>query len=103
MIGMCTRFFVLGLLGAHAALGQTISFVRHLSGAQSLEGAVAVTRDATAMYVLTTASVRKVDFTGAVNWMRPVAGGRSIVANGSGVYVAGVTRRALPGDPRAVP
>jgi len=48
MTRMCTSLFVLGLvLGVHAARGQAVSFVRHLSGAQSLESAVGITRDAT--------------------------------------------------------
>src|SRR4051812_33169435 len=90
---------VLGLvLGTHSARGQAVSFVRHLSGAQPLESATAITRDASGFYSLTTAAIRKLDSSGAVIWMRPVSGGRNVAANGSGVYVAGVTSHALPGE-----
>ena len=88
MTRMCTRLFVLGLvLGEHAARGQAVSFVRHLSGAQPLESAVGITRDATGIYAVTTTAVRKLDSTGAVIWMRPVSNCRGVAGNGSGVYV----------------
>jgi uncharacterized protein (TIGR03437 family) len=99
MTRMCTRLFVLGLvLGAHAARGQAVSFVRHLSGAQPLESAAAITRDATGIYAVTSAAVRKLDSTGAVIWMRPVSNCSSVAANGSGIYVGGITSHALPGE-----
>src|SRR5215469_4160799 len=99
MIGMGTRLFVLGLvLGTHAARGQAVSFVRQLSGAQPLEHAEGITRDATGIYAVTTAAVRKLDSTGAVIWMRAVSNCRGVAGNGSGIYVAGVTSRALPGE-----
>src|SRR3954451_23984986 len=104
MIATCSRLCVLGLvLGAHAAHGQAVSFVRHLSGTQLQESAVSVARDVTGTYVLTSASVRKVDPTGAVIWTRPAGIGRTIVANGSGIYLVGLTRDAQSGGPASGP
>ena len=96
---LSTHLFVLGLvLGTHVARGQAVSFVRHLSGVQPSESAVAVTRDSTGIYAVTSEAVRKLDSTGAAIWMRPVRNGRGVAGNGSGVYVAGVTSQALPGE-----
>jgi uncharacterized protein (TIGR03437 family) len=96
---MGVRLFVLELvLGAHGARGQAVSFVRHLSGAQPLESAVGITRDATGIYAVTTTAVRKLVSTGAVIWMRPVSNCRGVAGNGSGIYVTGVTSHALPGE-----
>jgi uncharacterized protein (TIGR03437 family) len=81
-----------------AARGQAISFVRQLSGAQALENAVGITRDATGFYAVTNAAIRKLDSAGAVIWMRPVRNCRGVAGNGSGIYVAGVTSQALPGE-----
>src|SRR5579883_1767808 len=94
-----TGLFVLGLvLGMDAARGQGISFVRQLSGAQALENAVGITRDATGFYAVTNAAIRKLDSAGADIWMRPVRASRAVAGNGSGIYVAGVTSQALPGE-----
>jgi uncharacterized protein (TIGR03437 family) len=94
-----TYLFVLGLvLGAHVARGQAVSIVRRLSGSQPFESAVAITRDATGLYALTTAAARKLDSTGAVIWMRPVSDSRGVAGNGSGIYVTGVTSQALSGE-----
>ena len=99
MTRMGTHLFVFGLvLGTQVAQGQAVSFVRHLSGAQPLESAVAIARDTTGLYVLTDVAARKLDSTGAVIWMRPVHNSRGVAGNGSGIYVAGVTSQVLSGE-----
>jgi uncharacterized protein (TIGR03437 family) len=96
---MGMRLFLLGLvLGMHAARGQAVSFVRRLSGAQPFESAAGITRDATGIYTVTSAAVRKLDSAGALIWMRPVSNCRGVARSESGIYVTGVTGQAIAGE-----